>query len=300
MKIRIKKVLQSLLPVISELRLEKLTKSRADFSRPVQMLLSLKYRELANTQNASLDFEQVGFNVYSSNYEDGILLYIFSLIGMTTKKCVDIGSGVITGSNVANLIINHGFTGLLIDRNPKNIERARKYYAKHPETREFPPRLISATITTENVNKILTENSYLGEMDLLSIDIDGVDYWIWKAIDVIQPRVVIVEYQDNLGPDRAWTVPYKPDFSVHDYPVNKQYYNYCGASLRAFVKLGKQKGYRLVGCNKGGWNAFFVQMGISEKNLPEVTVESCFKYEWNRFSMEQRFPLVKHMDWQEV
>ena len=276
------------------------TENQDAVSRQVQILLSLKYREIAATGKLYPDFEQVGFNVYSKTGEDGILLYILSLIGMTDKRCVDIGCGAVKGSNVANLIINHGFSGLLIDGNRDNIERSVKYFAGHKETRNTPPNLLTFMITAENVNSLLEQNGFSGEIDLLSIDIDGIDYWIWKAIDGIRPRVVLAEYQDILGPDRAWTVPYKPDFNVRDYPENKQHNNYCGASLQALVKLGKQKGYRLVGCNKGGWNAFFVKIGIAEKHLPEVTVESCFRYQWNEFGMENRFPLVKDMNWEQV
>lgn len=261
-----------------------------------QILLSLKYKE--STQ--CLDFDQVGFNVYSSTYEDGILLYIFSLVGMTNRRCVDIGAGPISGSNVANLIVNHGFTGLLMDGNPESMEVAKQYYLDHPETRLFPPKTVTTIITAENVNTVLRENGLTGEIDLLCLDIDGVDYWVWKSIDVVHPRIVLVEYQDILGPDRSWTVPYRPDFNLHDYPVNKQANNYCGASLRAFVGLAKCKGYRLVGSSRCGWNAFFVRNGIDNMYLPEVSVESCFKHEWNIYGMEKRFPLVKDMEWQEV
>ncbi|MFZ5910934.1 MAG: hypothetical protein ACOYYU_13045 [Chloroflexota bacterium] len=269
-------------------------------SRQDQILLSLKYRELVQTQDKGLDFEQVGFNLYSPTYEDGILLYIFSLIGTTNKKCVDIGAGSVKGSTVANLIVNHGFKGLLIDGNSQSIQLVKKYYANHPETRFSPPQAVSAMITAENVNELLNEYGYVGNIDLLCLDIDGMDYWILKAIDVVSPQVLVVEYQDILGPDKAWTVPYKPDFNLQDYPVNRKENNYCGASLSAFVSLCKHKGYRLVGCNKGGWNAFFVREGVCEAFLPEVTPESCFKYEWNRYGMEKRFPLVMNMEWEEV
>ena len=76
-----------------------------------------------------------------------------------------------------------------------------------------------------------------GEIDLLNLDIDGSDYWLWKAIRVVQPRVVIVEYHDILGPDRAWTIPYKEDFNLKDYPVNRINNNYCGASLQPLSNL---------------------------------------------------------------
>ncbi len=268
--------------------------------RLAQIQLSMKYKETVQAQDKGLDFEQVGFNVFSSTYEDGILLYLFSLIGTTNKKCVDIGAGAIKGNDVANLIINHGFIGLLIDGNPKNIQILKAYFLNHPETKRNPPLLLSTMVTAENVNNILSENGYSGKIDLLAIDIDGIDYWVWNVIDVVDPRVVVVEYQDILGPDRSWSVPYKPDFSVRDYPQNEQSNNYCGASLCAFVKIGKRKGYRLVGCNKGGWNAFFVKEGECAKYLPEVSVESCFKYDCNRYGIEKRFPLVNDMEWQEV
>ncbi len=297
MKQKIKEILYKIIKVlIRPLFDEYLT----TFSRQNQILLSLKYKEMMLVQDTGLEFEQVGFNLYSPNYEDGILLYIFSLIGTTNKKCVDIGSGTVTGSTVANLIVNHGFNGLLIDGNDKNIQTARKYYAAHPETKGFQPQAIATMITAENVNGLLKENDFIGEIDLLCLDIDGIDYWVLKAIDVVNPRVIVVEYQDILGPDKAWTVPYKPDFNVSDYPENKLDNNYCGASLRAFVNISKSKGYRLVGCNKGGWNAFFVREGICDKYLPEVPVESCFNYHWNKYGMEKRFPLVKNMEWKEV
>lgn len=269
-------------------------------NRQNQILLSLKFREIVHAQGKGLDFEQVGFNRYSATYEDGILLYIFSLIGTTNKKCVDIGAGTVNGSNVANLIASHGFKGLVIDGDPRNIRSAADYYTSHPETRLRPPRLVAAMVTAENANRILMEHGYTGEIDLLAIDIDGMDYWVWKGIDVVNPRVVVVEYQDILGPERAWTVPYKPDFNLRDYRVNDESNNYCGASLTAFVQLGRRKGYRLVGCNKGGWNAFFIREGLGERYLPEVTVESCFRYDWNKFGEERRFPLIKDMEWQEV
>jgi len=297
MKQKIKKILGKIIKVLFKPVFEEYLTIH---SRQNQILLSLKYKEIVQAQDKGLDFEQVGFNLLSPTYEDGILLYIFSLAGMTNKKCVDLGAGSIAGSTVANLIINHGFKGLLIDGSSKNIQLVKEYYDNHPETKFFPPQTVSAMITAENINTLLKENNFVDEIDLLCLDIDGIDYWVLKAIDAVSPRVMVVEYQDILGPDRAWTIPYKSDFNIHDYSENKKNRNYCGASLRAFVNLSKRKGYRLVGCSKGGWNAFFVRDGVCDKYLPEVTVESCFKYDWNKYGMEQRFPLVMDMEWEEV
>ncbi|MFG1691682.1 hypothetical protein ACGF5M_05970 [Gemmatimonadota bacterium] len=267
--------------------------------REVQSWL-MSHHRATHKNGEVMDVDEVGFNVYSPTYEDGVLLYIFSLIGTTNRKLVDIGAGPIRASSTTNLIINHGFTGLLIDADKKNVRNLRSYYSVHPETTLFPPKCACAFVTMENVNDLIERNGVLGEIDLLGIDIDGVDYWIWKAIHVIRPRVVLVEYQDNLGPNRSWTVPYRPDFNLRDYPQNRQYNNYCGASLTAFVRLGRERGYRLVGCNRGGWNAFFVRDDLGSECLPEVSSEDCFRHDWNQFSMEQRFPPVAEMDWQEV
>jgi hypothetical protein len=269
-------------------------------NRLAQLLLSRSYRDVARGMEPPLDFDDVGFNVFSQTYEDGILLYIFSIIGVERRKCVDIGASGIINSNVANLVVNHGLSALLIDGDEASLKRAEQYYSSHRETQLFPPKFAQELVTAENVNDILSEHGFLGEIDLLCIDIDGMDYWIWRAIDVIRPRVVVVEYQDALGPDRAWTVPYRPDFDLNDYAVNRQGFNYCGASLGAFVKLGKEKGYRLVGCSRGGWNAFFMLDGIGEAHLKEVPPAACFRYEWNENSIRERFPKIEGLDWVEV
>ncbi len=271
-----------------------------DVPRALQLSLMHGWRERADAGRAALAFADVGFDVFSSTWEDGILLYVFALIGMTNRKCVDIGAGGVDGSNVCNLLVHHGFSGLLIDGDAESLEVARRFYAGRRETKLFPPSIRAGFVTAENVSSICKERGFGGEIDLLCLDIDGVDYWIWKALTEVEPRVVVVEYQDILGPERSWTVPYRRDFEVASYPVNRERRNYCGASLRAFERLATSKGYRLVGCNRGGWNAFFVKEGLADALLPMVTVESCLSSDWNRFGMETRFPLVADLEWQEV
>lgn len=279
---------------------------RSGFLRPsgqaeVQKLLTLRYREYAVNGLWLPGLRDAGFQCYSQSDEDGILLYIFALIGAASGKIVDLGCASIQGSNSANLIINHGWHALLIDGNPALTQRARRFYQEHPATCLFPPKLVEAWITAENVNTLISEHGFTGEIDLLSIDLDGVDYWIWKALSCVTPRVVVVEYQDIIGPDRALTVPYRADFNARDYPVNQgDAPNYAGASLPAFVKLAKQKGYRLVGCNRHGYNAFFVRNDLGAQHLPEVSISTCFEHPLNRQGMLERWPKVKDMEWVEV
>jgi hypothetical protein len=268
-------------------------------NKELQILLSLQYRA-ATEAGRAMPFSDIGMNLYSETDEDGILLYIFSVIGMKTRVLVDIGAAGIHGSNTANLLTNHGYTGLLLDGNEEGIAVMREFYSTYNGTKYQPPTCEAAIITRDNVNEVITSHGISGDVDLLCIDIDGNDYWIWDAMTAITPSVVLIEYQDILGPDRSWVIPYKPDFDFTAYDVNRDHRNYVGASLRAMTRLAERKGYRLVGTNRGGWNAFFVRNGMGENVLPAVPVESCFTSAWNRFGMEQRFPLVQDMEWVEV
>lgn len=244
--------------------------------------------------------KEVGFKVYSQTDEDGILLYIFSLIGTTNKKCGEICAGNGIECNTANLIINHGWTGLLIDGNADLVKKGKEFYQSHPNTYVYPPTFVCQWITKDNINSVLSQYEFTGEIDLLSIDVDGVDYWLWDAINVINPRVVVVEYQDILGPELSLTVPYKDDFNAYEYSTTRGMPNFCGASLTAFVKLARKKGYRLVGCNCFGYNAFFIRSDLGEQIFPEIAAGECFKHPKVIWGMKERFPLVKDLPWVKV
>lgn len=195
------------------------------------------------------------------------------------------------GANTTNLICNWGFHGLLVEGSGV----ATDFFKAHIDTLIYPPKHLHAWITAENVNDLCLTNEIKGEIDLFSLDMDGVDYWIWKKLEVISPRVVVIEYLDILGPEKTLTVPYRPDFvrfKVHE--------DFFSASLAAFVKIGKEIGYRLVGVNKYGSNAFFVKNGIGEDVLQEVEVSSCFTHPKIKNGIIKRYPAVKDLPWVEV
>ena len=266
----------------------------------MQLILKFAYRHLAASDSALPTFADVGLKVFSQTDEDGILLYIFSVIGTTNRRCVEMCAGDGIECNTANLIINHGWTGLLVDSKEELVRQARKFYQTHPATYVYPPRCVCSWITKDNVNTLLRENGFEGDIDLLSLDIDGVDYWIWKAIDVVCPRVVVLEYQDIIGPERSITVPYSDNFNAWSHPTTHDMPNFCGASLTAFVKLGRDKGYRLVGCNSTGYNAFFIRNDVGQKAFPEIPVGDCFKHPKVIWGMKNRWPTVKDSPWVEV
>jgi hypothetical protein len=248
----------------------------ASLDRKLQILLSLEYHRLAS----ALPLSDIQFRSFSQNGEDGILLYIFSLIGTTNRQAVEICAGDGIECNTANLIINHGWKALLLDADAAKIERGRQLYAKLSDSFIRPPVLLHTWITRENVNDLVRGHGFEGDIDLLSLDIDGNDYWIWQALDAIRPRVVVLEYNAIWRADRAVTIPYDPAFQL-DFSRQP---HYGGASLAAMVKLGREKGYRLVGSDREEINAFFVRSDLGAALLPEVPAASCLHhwldYDW--------------------
>src|SRR3990172_3970520 len=268
-------------------------------SKEMQVMLMLQYRQMLHAGGPLPSFDEVGFRVCSDADEDGIIHYIFSLIGTTNKKLVDIGARVIDGSNTANLLINHGWTGLLIDGDPANTDILKRFYTNSRDTHNYPPLILNTWVSAENINSIMAENNMTGELDLLCIDIDGVDYWILKALENCSPRVIVVEYQCIWGPEKAMTVPYDPAFKGG---FEGKYGVYSGASLAAFVKLlkNKDKGYRLVGCHRYGYNAFFIRNDIANEILPEIQPIDCYKHPFTQWAVETLLPKVKNRKWVEV
>jgi hypothetical protein len=244
-----------------------------------------------------LNLKDVGFRIHSQHEEDGILLYIFSLIGNTNKKCVEICAGDGIECNTANLIINHRWIGLLCDANEKNIKKAKRFYSINPNTKYWPPKIRKKWITKSNVNRLIKENGFHGEIDLLSLDIDGIDYWLWKEISCISPRVVVLEFNHLWGPKTSVTVPYQDDFVAESTEYGS---DYAGASLNAFVKLSKKKNYRLVGTNAIATNAFFIRNDILCAWLPEIDPSTCFDHPRAEFGMKHRLPGVINKEWVKV
>jgi hypothetical protein len=237
-----------------------------------QVLLRLRYQDLARRGTDLPEFSDVEFRCYSQNSEDGILLYIFSLLGTTNRRVVEVCAGDGVECNAANLIINHGWQGLLIDGDADQVARGTAFYSTCRNTWVSPPTFVDAWVTAENVDALITSRGFAGPVDLLSLDVDGNDYWIWKALTCIAPRVVVLEFNAACGPEQSLTISYQPDFRL-DYTVTPYA---CGASLPAFVKLARSKGYRLVGLQSLGFNAFFVRAGLGEALLPERSVQECF------------------------
>jgi hypothetical protein len=195
------------------------------------------------------------FKVYSQWGEDGIIDYLIRNVEIENNIFVEFGVGNYLESNTRYLLINKNWSGLVIDGDSKNIS----FIKSDPIYWRQDLKADCAFITKDNINELLEKHAIMGDIGLLSIDIDGNDYWVWKEIDVISPRIVVIEYNYRFGADNAVTIPYDPHFVRQ-----KAHYSmiYFGASLPALVSLGKKKGYSFIGCNSNGLNAFFVRTDV--------------------------------------
>ena len=209
-----------------------------------------------------------GFKVYSQNDEDGIIQEIFRRIGTADRTFVEFGVADGTECNTAKLLVE-GWRGLWIEADASHAGAIRTGFA--PFLQQGALTLIESRVSAETIDGLLTQGGMGGEIDLLGIDIDYNDYWVWKAIDAVQPRVVAIEYNATLRPPMSLTVPYDPHGAWDGT-------NFYGASLAALTRLGAVKGYRLVGCSIAGVNAFFVRAELcGDRFLEPATAEEHYE-----------------------
>ena len=203
----------------------------------------IEERQLRNESCADLSTHE--FKVHSQWGEDGILQVLSRRVAVAQPVFVEFGVQDYVESNTRFLLKNNHWSGLILDGSAEAIEAIRRdpIYWRHNL------KAVQAFVTRENINALLQTHGPTGEIGLLSIDIDGVDYFVWEAITVVQPALVVVEYNARFGPERAVTVPYDAAFQRGAAHYSHIYY---GASLAALVGLGKRKGFAFVGANSAG------------------------------------------------
>ena len=192
---------------------------------------------------------RAGRKVYSQTDEDGVIAEIFSRIGISSHTFIEIG--VEAGVECNSLwLLMQGWRGAWIEADEGCVYGIRASHHHWMETGRL--RLLHRMATAENINEMIAEARLPAEIDFLSIDIDGNDYWVWKALNALNPRVVCIEYNASWPPPARLVVAY-------DAEAAWSRTNHFGASLSALASLGEAKGYRLVGCTLAGTNAFFVR-----------------------------------------
>jgi hypothetical protein len=209
------------------------------------------------------ELDEVEFSVFSQLGDDGIIQYLINRVNIRNRFFVEFGVQNYIESNTRFLLMNNNWQGLIMDGSQEFIDFIKNdyYYWKYNvEARRL-------FITAENINQAFRDSGVAGEIGILHIDIDGNDYWIWKAITEIDPVIVIMEYNSCFGDVRAITVPYEPDFERYAFHASGLVF---GASLSALCDLANEKGYAFVGSNSYGNNAYFVKRthlnGLKEIN----------------------------------
>ncbi len=227
--------------------------------RMQEALGRIEARQLAALGASELSANE--FQVHSQWGEDGILQHLLRHVPVARKVFVEFGVEDYTEANTRFLLTHDNWSGLILDGSGDNMRAVMRdpIYWRHNL------KAVPAFVTRENINGLLRENGLTGEIGLLSIDVDGNDYWIWETIDAVNPALVVVEYNARFGPERAVTVPYDPTFVRAKAHHSMIYY---GASLAALVALGRRKGYDFVGANSAGNNAFFVRRDLRPATLP--------------------------------
>jgi hypothetical protein len=242
-------------------------------------------RELRNNhryQNAKR-LNKYEYQIYSQFGEDGIINEIFSRVGTLSKFFVEIGAGEGIENNTTNLLTNN-WKGVWIECDSKAVELINKYFSNFLKLKKL--LLKDTFVTAENIEKLFKSANIPKQFDLLSIDIDGNDYWVWKTLKAYKPRVVVIEYNPSLGPSAEWIMKYDAN---HKY----DYTNYHGSSLKSLELLGKELGYGLVGCSMSGVNAFFVRKDLIGKNFLTPSTSQNF-YEPPRYYLYRRLGHTKN------
>tara|TARA_B100002052_G_scaffold277393_1_gene282844 strand:+ start:27 stop:947 length:921 start_codon:yes stop_codon:yes gene_type:complete len=231
------------------------------FNEEIQKELILKAKLISN-QNLKLrrikDLSEVEFQVYSQWGEDGIIDWLVNKFPEIPKSFLEIGTENYKESNTRFLLANKNWDGFIIEANKNSVKdiKSQKIYWKHNLIVE------NQFVDQNNINTIIKKINIPKKLGLLSLDIDGIDYWVLKKLSVLEPSILICEYNALFGQKKAITVPYKKNYIRS----NEHYSNlFYGASIKAFIDLLKKKNYFFIGTNSAGNNAFFVNKNIWKK-----------------------------------
>ncbi|HTD14214.1 MAG TPA: hypothetical protein VK673_03500 [Chthoniobacterales bacterium] len=232
-------------------------------------------REFRNLKSA-IALVQAEFRVFSQFGDDGIIQYIISRLALPDdeRSFIEFGVENYREANTRFLLLNDNWSGLVMDASEDYVSSIRneQMYWKYDLT------ALARFITRENINSIIKNAGFGQRIGILSIDVDGNDYWIWEAITSVDPVAVIMEYNSIFGSREAVTIPYRADFVRQNAHYSGLYW---GTSLRALCHLAARKHYIWIGCNNAGNNAYFVRNEYADlfhhPVLPEDFVAAKFR-----------------------
>jgi hypothetical protein len=221
----------------------------ADRSRPVyEAIADLLQRHEANGHVIPNDLTRFEARVMSQNGEDGVIAELLRRLNIFEPGFF-VEFGIESGAEGNSVFLADllGWRGLFLEPDDASFANLQRKYGGNPRV-----TTAQEAVTAENVEALFDAYEVPLEPDLLSIDVDGNDYWIWKAVDRHRPKLVIIEYNGGLPLDRRLVMPYDPDWR---WSFGGPY----GASLGAMFQLAAEKGYRPAHTELAGVNAFFVR-----------------------------------------
>jgi hypothetical protein len=244
----------------------------AKLERPLDDIRINQGRMLAamNASRQGTHLSDYEFRVFSQWGEDGIIQFLVGELDIPNRCFIEFGVEDFSESNCRFLLMKDRWAGFVIDGSPDNIARLRSSYYFW----QYPIECVASFVTRENIVGLLEKSGFGPEPGILSIDIDGVDYFVLEALEHLRPAILIVEYNGVFGRGRAVSVPYDAAFVRGRKHHSNLYY---GANLPAFMHLASARGYALVGVNGAGSNAFFVRRELLRGRVREATLDSCYR-----------------------
>jgi hypothetical protein len=210
---------------------------------------------------------EVEFQVFSQFGDDGIIQWLVNQLPIPNKTFIEFGVENYKEANTRFLVISNYWSGLVIDGNEKNIDSI-----KTDQVHVFyDVQAVCSFVTTANINQLIGLAKFAKQVGVLSVDIDGNDYWVLKEINTIDPVIIICEYNSLFGFDHAYTIPYQENFVRG----TNQPFQFYGTSLKSVYNLACDRGYSFIGCNSAGNNAYFIKndfmkhLSIKEKSLQD-------------------------------
>jgi hypothetical protein len=231
-----------------------------DYKSPKVNLGQLQASANSHKKNIS-SLAEVEFQVFSQFGDDGIIQWLVQQLPSINPTFIEFGVENYREANTRFLLVNNNWSGFVMDGSAENMDalKGEQLYTF------FDLQATCSFITSANINQLLSTTGFSKEPGILSIDIDGNDYWVWKAISGIKPAIIICEYNSLYGFSRPYTIPYQEDFvRGTKYP-----FNYYGISLKSACDLAAERGYSFIGCNSAGNNAYFIENGC----MPHIGIK---------------------------
>ena len=222
---------------------------------------------------------QTYFKVFSQDTEDGIIQYLLKSLNIQTVKFVEIGTQDYSESNTRYIFETMRCEGLIIDPHTNLEKKINKILKVWKNKLKIHNDYINPT----NINEILTQNSFDKNLDILSIDIDGIDYWVLEKINPKVSKIFVIEYNPYFGPKLEISAPNIEKFDRFKYDPTGMCW---GASLKAIINLMKKKGYTFLGSNRLNCNSFFILNELVDKiNLNIPSIDNLSKFTEVKFNV---------------